>query len=61
MREIIQGLNKHTVAEATGISYSRLRKFSSGSIKELTSEEKQLIYDYLIETAEKIKLEIIIN
>ena len=44
MREIIAELNKSTLAEATGISYSRLRKFSAGVVKELTPEEKKAIY-----------------
>lgn len=57
MREAIQNLNKHTIANATGISYSRLRKFSSGDVRELTNEEKKLIYGYLIAVAEKFKVD----
>lgn len=55
MRDIIQKLNKSTLAEGTGISYSRLRKFAAGSVKELTAEEKTLIYNYLISLANKFK------
>lgn len=55
MREIIAELNKSTLAEATGISYSRLRKFSAGVVKELTPEEKKAIYLYLINIANKFK------
>ena len=55
MREIIAELNKSTRAEATGISYSRLRKFSAGVVKELTPEEKKAIYLYLISIANKFK------
>ena len=55
MRDAIQNLNKSTLAEATGISYSRLRKFSAGVIKELTPEEKHSIYIYLINIADKFK------
>lgn len=57
MREAIQNLNKHTIANATGISYSRLRKFSSGDVRELTDEEKKLIHGYLIAVAEKFKVD----
>jgi hypothetical protein len=39
MREVIQNLNKSTLSSATGISYSRLRKYSSGVIEALTPEE----------------------
>ena len=55
MREIIQDLNKATLAEATGISYSRLRKFSTGLISTLTPEEREKIYKYLLSIAEKFK------
>lgn len=48
MREAIQDLNKRTLAEGTGISYSRLRKYSAGLINELTEEEKEKIYKYLL-------------
>jgi hypothetical protein len=55
MREIIQDLNKATLAEATGISYSRLRKFSTGLISTLTPEEREKIYKYLLSIADKFK------
>ncbi len=51
MREAINELNKNSIAKATGISYGRLRKYSSGLIKELTPEEQEKIYKYLIELA----------
>ena len=51
MKEKIKELNKKSLADATGISYGRLRKFAAGQIKELTSEEIKLIHDYLIEAA----------
>ena len=57
MREIIQNLNKHTFADATGISYSKLRKFSAGIVKDLTDAEKKAIYDYLINIANNFKVE----
>ena len=57
MREIIQNLNKHTLADATGISYSKLRKFSAGIVKDLTAAEKKAIYDYLINIANNFKVE----
>mgnify|MGYP002512514662 CR=1 FL=1 len=55
MRDIIKDLNKATLAEATGISYSRLRKYASGAVNELTSEERELIYKYLLSIADKFK------
>lgn len=55
MREVIKNLNKRTVAEATGISYSRLRKYSAGILKDLTDEEREKIYNYLINIAENFK------
>ena len=55
MRGVIQNLNKSTLAEATGISYSRLRKFASGAVKELTPTEKEAIYLYLISIANRFK------
>ena len=55
MREIIQNLNKATLAEATGISYSRLRKFSTGLVSTLTPEEREKIYKYLLSIADKFK------
>jgi DNA-binding Xre family transcriptional regulator len=48
MREIIQQLNKHSLAVGTGISYSRLRKYSTGQVKKLTKEEIEKIYKYLL-------------
>lgn len=56
MRDAINELNKNSIAKATGISYGRLRKFSSGLIKELTPEEQEKIYKYLIKLAECFKL-----
>lgn len=61
MREIIQELNKHTLAEATGISYSRLRKYASGVVNDLTPEEREKIYAYLVSIAQKFKAETAIN
>lgn len=55
MRDIIKDLNKATLAEATGISYSRLRKYASGAVNELTLEERELIYKYLLSIADKFK------
>ena len=55
MRDVIKNLNKATLAEATGISYSRLRKYASGIVSELTPEEKKLIYEYLLFIANKFK------
>ena len=48
MRNVIKNLNKATLAEATNISYSRLRKYASGAINELTPEEREIIYKYLL-------------
>ena len=55
MRDAINELNKNSIAKATGISYGRLRKFSSGLIKELTPEEQEKIYKYLIKLEKKKK------
>ena len=55
MREVIKDLNKSTLATATGISYSRLRKYSTGVVGQLTPEEIEKIYHYLISIAEKFK------
>lgn len=55
MREIIQELNKASLADATGISYSRLRKFATGLVQELTPEEREKIYIYLLSIADKFK------
>lgn len=55
MRKIISSLNKKSIADATGISYSKLRKYSSGEIDKLTDEEIQKIYDYLIELTKHFK------
>lgn len=57
MREIIKDLNKHSLSSATDISYSRLRKYASGEVRDLTSSEREKIYDYLIEIANKFKVE----
>ena len=56
MKDAINELNKHSIAEATGISYGRLRKYSSGLVKDLTPEEKEKIYKYLIELANRFKI-----
>ena len=48
MRDAIKDLNKHTLAEATGISYSKLRKYATGIVKDLTPEECEKIYLYLL-------------
>ncbi len=56
MRNAIKNLNKATLSEATGISYSRLRKYASGAISELTPEEKYMIYKYLLAIADKFKI-----
>lgn len=55
MRNAINELNKNSIAKATGISYSRLRKYASGIIKDLTPEEQEKIYKYLIKLAEIFK------
>ena len=57
MRQIVQELNKSTLAKATGISYSGLRKYASGVVKDLTPEEKQSIYLYLLDIANLFKQE----
>jgi hypothetical protein len=53
MRDVLNELNKHSVATATGISYSRLRKYSSGLISNLRPEEQEKIYKYLKQMADK--------
>ena len=55
MRDAIKDLNKHTLAEATGISYSKLRKYATGIVKDLTPEECEKIYLYLLGVAERFK------
>ena len=55
MRNVIKNLNKATLAEATNISYSRLRKYASGVVNELTPEEREKIYKYLLSLADKFK------
>lgn len=55
MREAIKDLNKATLASATGISYGRLRKFSTGLVASLTPEEREKIYNYLLSIADKFK------
>lgn len=57
MRNIIKNLNKRSLAEITGISYSRLRKYASGDLKSLTQNEIELIYQYLIDLANIVKTE----
>lgn len=56
MREVVKTLNKASLASATGISYSRLRKYSSGTIIDLSLDEKEKIYNYLLELANKFKI-----
>lgn len=56
MKEIIQNLNKRALADATGISYRRLRSYSSGVLEKLTDEEIQKIREYLLSIAEKFKI-----
>lgn len=51
IKQIINDLNKRALAEATGISYSKLRKYSSGAINKLTSDEMEKIYEYLTSIA----------
>jgi hypothetical protein len=55
LRKTIQTLNKATLASATGISYGRLRKFSTGLVVDLTPEEREKIYEYLLSIADKFK------
>ena len=55
MRDAINELNKNSIAKATGISYGRLRKYATGLIKELTPEEQEKIYKYLIKLANQFK------
>ena len=52
MKDRIKELNKKSLADATGISYARLRKFAAGQVKELTSHEIELIHNYLIQLSE---------
>ena len=52
MRDIIKLINKKSLADAKGISYSRLRKFSAGQLKSLTSAEIEEIRNYLLALAE---------
>lgn len=55
VRNAIQLINKKTLSDATGISYSRLRKFASGEVKTLKSEEIKLIHSYFINLASVFK------
>lgn len=55
MRDIIKLINKRCLAETTGISYARLRKYSAGQLKNLTDEEIKEIYNYLLSLAECFK------
>lgn len=55
MREAIKTLNKASLALETGISYNRLRKFSAGIVSNLTPEEREKIYLYLLSIADKFK------
>lgn len=54
-RAVIQSLNKASLSVATGISYSRLRKYSSGMLMELTTEEKAKIREYLLTSAQQFE------
>lgn len=53
MRDAINELNKNSISQATGISYGRLRKYSAGLVDNLRPEEKEKIYKYLIDLAER--------
>lgn len=55
MKDIIRSLNKNSIAEATGISYSRLRKYATGQVKSLRPDEIELIIMYLDTLIEDIK------
>lgn len=55
MREVIQSLNKASLALATGVSYSRLRKYASGILNALTAEEREKIRNYLLSLAKKFE------
>lgn len=57
MRDAIKDLNKQTLSVATNISYSRLRKYASGVVSDLTPVEREKIYEYLIQVAQKFKAE----
>lgn len=57
MKDIIKLINKKSLADATGISYSRLRKFSAGQLKSLTSEEIEKIHQYFLALAEHFEKE----
>lgn len=54
-REIVCELNKHSVANSTGISYNRLRKYAAGIIRSLTNEEYHLIALYLLQLSKDIE------
>lgn len=56
MRDVIKDLNKATLAAATGISYGKLRKYSTGIVENLTPEEREKIYQYLLSIADKFKI-----
>ena len=53
MRDTINELNKNSIAQATGISYGRLRKYSAGLVDNLRPDEQEKIYKYLIDLAER--------
>lgn len=55
MREILKDLNKRAVADGTGISYTRLRKYTAAQVQELTDEEKEKIAEYLMTLSNIIK------
>lgn len=54
MKELIQKINKKSLADETGISYSRLRKYSSGILKSLSVEELNLILNYFQQLTETV-------
>lgn len=54
MKELIQKINKKSLADETGISYSRLRKYSAGILKSLSVEELNLILNYFQQLTETV-------
>ena len=52
MRDAIKNLNKRSLADGTGISYSRLRKYASGELNNLSQNEIILIHNFLIKMSE---------
>lgn len=49
VRDVVKSLNKHSLSNATGISYSKLRKFAAGAVDTLTPDEYEMIMVYLYE------------